>query len=117
MTAPEPAVAWHLLILSSFLPQIFWRPLLLATVPAFPFWSLGDACVLSRFSHIQLFVTPWTVALQAGDSQARILEWVAMPSSRGSSQPRYQTQISYVSCIGRQLLYQYRHLRSPLRGK
>ena len=23
MTAPEPAVAWHLLILSSFLPQIF----------------------------------------------------------------------------------------------
>ena len=30
---------------------------------------------------------------------ARILEWVAMPSSRGSSQPRDQTHISYVSCI------------------
>ena len=26
-----------------------------------------------------------------GILQARILEWVAMPSSRGSSQPRYQT--------------------------
>ena len=26
--------------------------------------------------------------------QARILEWVAMPSSRGSSQPRAQTQVS-----------------------
>ena len=26
--------------------------------------------------------------------QARILEWVAMPFSRGSSQPRDQTQVS-----------------------
>ena len=36
-------------------------------------------------------VTPWTVACQAplsmGILQARILEWIAMPSSRGSSQP------------------------------
>ena len=44
------------------------------------------------------FVTPWTAALQAPLSmeilQARILEWVAMPSSRGSSQPRNQTQVS-----------------------
>ena len=35
---------------------------------------------------------PMDVALQAllsmGILQARILEWVAMPSSRGSSQPR-----------------------------
>ena len=35
-----------------------------------------------------------------GILQARILEWVAMPSSRGSSRPRDQTCISYVSCIG-----------------
>ena len=38
------------------------------------------------------FVTPWTVAHQAplsmGILQARLLEWVAMPSSRASSQPR-----------------------------
>ena len=37
-------------------------------------------------------MTPWTVTHQAplslGILQARILEWVAMPSSRGSSQPR-----------------------------
>ena len=37
----------------------------------------------------QLFVTLWTVAHQAplfmGILQARILEWVAMPFSRGSS--------------------------------
>ena len=45
-----------------------------------------------------------------GILQARILEWVAMPSSRGSSQPRDQTCVSYVSCIGRQVLYPSCHL-------
>jgi len=36
-----------------------------------------------------------------------------MPSSRGSSRPRDQTYVSYVSCIGRQVLYHYHHLGSP----
>ena len=36
-------------------------------------------------SHVGLFVTPWTVARQAPLSKARILECVALPSSRGSS--------------------------------
>ena len=40
-----------------------------------------------------------------GILQARILEWVAMPSSRGSSRPRDHTHVSYVSCIGRQVLH------------
>ena len=40
-----------------------------------------------------------------GILQARILEWIAMPSSRGFSQPRDWTYVSYVSCIGRQFLY------------
>ena len=35
-----------------------------------------------------------------GVFQARILEWVALLSSRGSFQPRDQTHVSYVSCIG-----------------
>ena len=42
--------------------------------------------------------------------QARILEWVAMTSSRGSSQLRDWTQVSYVSCTGRQVLYHQHHL-------
>ena len=62
--------------------------------------------MLSR-CHVQLFVTPWTVAHQAslskGILKARILVWVALSSSRESSQPRDQTQISYIA--GR-LLYQ-----------
>ena len=32
-------------------------------------------------------------------SQARILKWVIMLSSRGSSRPRDQTCVSYVSCV------------------
>ena len=36
-----------------------------------------------------------------GILQAKILEWVAMPSFRGSSWPRDQTCIFYVSCISR----------------
>ena len=40
-----------------------------------------------------------------GIFQARILEWIAMPSSRGSSQLRDWTPVSYVSFIGRQVLY------------
>ena len=34
-----------------------------------------------------------------GIFQASILEWVAMPSSRGSSRPRDRTGVSCVSCI------------------
>ena len=34
-----------------------------------------------------------------GILQARILEWVARPSSRGSSQPKDGTLVSFVSCI------------------
>ena len=37
-----------------------------------------------------------------GILQARILEWVAISSSRASPQSRDQTRVSCVSCIGRQ---------------
>ena len=32
-----------------------------------------------------------------GILQARILEWVAIPSSKGSSQPRDQTQVYHIA--------------------
>ena len=58
-------------------------------------------CCAYLLSHIQLFVTPCTVAhqgpLSMGILQARILEWVAFLFFRVSSQPRDRTQ---VSCIG-----------------
>ena len=48
-------------------------------------------CVLSCFSLVQLFRSLWTVACQVPMSMgfsARILQWVGIPTSRGSSQPR-----------------------------
>ena len=40
-----------------------------------------------------------------GTSQARILEWVAISFSRGSSWPKDQTHV--ISCIGRWILYHW----------
>ena len=40
-----------------------------------------------------------------GVLQAIILEWVAMPSSSGSSQPRDWTWVPFVSCFGRWVLF------------
>ena len=38
-------------------------------------------------------------------SQARILEWVAIFYSKGSSQPRGRNYVSCTFCIGRQIPY------------
>ena len=42
-----------------------------------------------------------------GILQERILEWVAMPSSRGSSGLTDRTHVPYASSIGKQVLYHY----------
>ena len=66
----------------------------------------------------RLFVTPWTVALQAplsmGILQARILEWVAMPSPPGHLlDPGIEPVISQASSLGRRVLHHEHHLGSP----
>ena len=66
-------------------------------------WELGQCsfCCTWSLSGVWLFATPWTAALQAslsmGILQVRILESVAMPSSRGSSQLSDQTQVSCIA--------------------
>ena len=56
---------------------------------------------MAPHSSILAWKTPWTIACQAPLSmeivQVRILEWVAMPSSRGSSQPKDRTQVSCIA--------------------
>ena len=44
----------------------------------------------------RVFATPWTIAVH-GILQARMLEWAAFRFSRGSSQPRDQTQVSHTA--------------------
>ena len=78
-------------------------------------WACMCACVLSgsvkRVKRVDSLATPWTVAHQAPLPmeffQTRIPEWAAMPSSRGSSQPKDQTQVFCVSCIGKRILYHW----------
>ena len=49
-----------------------------------------------------------------GIFQARILEWIAISSSRGSSRTRDKTPITCSSCIHRQILYYQANWEVPL---
>ena len=55
-------------------------------------------CMLSCFGCVQLIETLWAIAhwapLSMGLSRQEYTEWVAMPSSRGSSLHRDQTHFS-----------------------
>ena len=63
---------------------------------------LNKACPQRKLVHVKLL--PLCPTLCPPDStvhgilQARILEWVAMPSSRGSSWPRDWTHVSWGTC-------------------
>ena len=63
-------------------------------------------CMLSCFRRVQLCdpvdCSPQDSSVH-GIFHTRILEWVAMPSSRGSSWPRDWTCFSYVLCIADRL--------------
>ena len=74
----------------------------------YPLTHMGLVCVLV----VQLCLTlcdPMDCSSPGssvhGILQARMLEWVAIPSSRGSSQLKDGTRVYYVSCIDRQVLY------------
>ena len=62
--------------------------------------SAVNSCVLARSCPT---LTPTDCSPPAssahGISQARILEWVSLPSSRGASRPRDQIQVSCLSCV------------------
>ena len=70
---------------------------------------ISSTYMLSCSSSVTLFVTPMDCSLPGssvhGILQPRILEWVALPFSRGSSLPRDWTCVSYVSCTGKLVLY------------
>ena len=77
------------------------------------FWLfLQYACMLSC---VWLFATPYSRQVSSVHRifQARILEWVAISFSRGSSPPKGWTHVSCISCIGRWIRYHYCHLGSP----
>ena len=69
-------------------------------------WILIKEKKVKSLSHVWLFCNPMDCSPPGSSvhliSQARILEWATISFSRESSQPRDWT---YVSCIGRQVLY------------
>ena len=75
-------------------------------------------CESVSHSVVSDSVTPWTVAPPGssvqGILQARILEWIAIPFSRESSQPKDRTQ---VSCIPGKFFYRLSHQWSPYAGE
>ena len=86
-----------------------WSSLQAWKMPARFLWVEGFWAVdLFGLSRVWLFCDPTDCSLPGsflhGIFQARILEWAATPSSRGSSRPRDRT---CMSCIGRWILYHW----------
>ena len=68
------------------------------------------ACEPAQLLQLCLFETPWTVDHQAPLSMgfSRQEYWSGLPfPSRGSFWPRDRTCVSYVSCIGKGVLYHW----------
>ena len=90
-------------------PKILAPSRLQACGPTLRYGTLPvPPCMLSRFSHVQLFATLWTVTHQAPLSMefSKQEYWSGLPCSPpGDPRPRDQTQISCISCMGRWVLY------------
>ena len=76
-----------------------------------------NVCVYSVSQSCLILCDPMDCSLSGssvhGIFQARILQWVAISSSRGSSQPRDGTRISCFSCIAGRFFTTEPHQGSP----
>ena len=75
------------------------------------------ACMLSHFSCVRLFATPWTVAQQAllsvGFSRQEYWSGLPWPPPGNLPHPEVGTHVSDISRIGRQVLYRWRRTVGP----
>ena len=111
---PHSWIQWSLNPLSSRFKtffHVFFFPIKIERHPEtqiiYSYWLLIDymltylwICSMKwRESHSVMSdsVRPHVLYYVHGILQARILEWVAIPFSRGSSQPRDQTQVSRIA--------------------
>ena len=76
-----------------------------------PTFRTRNTCSVWLFCDVMVY-SPSGSSIH-GIFRARILEWVAISSSRGSSPSKDQTHVSCVSCTGRWILSHWRHLGSP----
>ena len=92
-----------LFIIAVICPQRPFPNRLKVNLPSYSQSHYCITCVCYLLSPVWLFVTPQTLARQAplsmGIIQARILEWVVISFSRGSSWHRDRTRVSHI--VGR----------------
>ena len=71
-------------------------------------WDLSQGCVLSHFSCVQLFATPWTIACQPlpsmGFSRQECWSGLPFPSPKDLPDPGIKPA-SLMSPPGRRVLY------------
>ena len=84
--------AGPLLYLSSLVQHSVFETHLCCAIIISLYLLIAVLCLCLSFSRVRPFVTPWTVCSPPGFSvheisQARILQWVAIPFSRGSVVP------------------------------
>ena len=103
-------------------PKLKWEFLSLSGYNSFVHVYIKDniGCICAQSVSCVWLCNPMDCSLLGssvhGIFQARILQWVAISYSRGSSQRRDRTCISWVSSNGRQILLTLSHLRSPNYG-
>ena len=81
-------------------------------------WICIYVCVCSVARSYPTLCDPMDYNLRGSSAhgilQARILEWVAISSSTGSSQPKDWPRVSCISCTGRRILYHGASWGAPL---
>ena len=77
------------------------------TSASFTALFLTALCLLICFSHIRLSVTPWSIACQAPLPMkiSRQEYWNGLPFPTADLPDLGRTCVSYVSCVGRWVLY------------
>ena len=83
----------------------------------FLFLIIAILCMLSHISHVQFLATLWTIACQTplsiGFSRHKYWSGLPWPPPGDLRRGSWQESNSYVSCIGRQVLYLRSHLGNP----
>ena len=96
--------------LTTFLSDYIFSPVLVFWV--FFFFTV-HLCMLSLFSHVQLFATPWTIACQASLSLrfSRQEYWSGLPFPTLGDLPHPGTELK--SPVGRWILYHWATQKTP----
>ena len=95
-----------------------WNPVILTARPKYRFsnnsyfysnyvhsCSVTQSCLLTLCDPMDFWLCSPPGSSVHGIFQARILEWVAISSSRGPSSPRDWSRMPCGSCMSRQILY------------